>query len=92
MAVDDAKEICVFTAVIGDVEDPDLFADMRISTFIDSEAGKWCIAHAVEWPRWVREANTFSYDYSKMYRYHVMVKLSAVNETFWRLKWGHTSE
>ena len=75
--------IIVHTFVIGDVEDPDIYAANPLWEWQESEMGKWVMAHAIETPEWHRMTDSLSYGY----RYNVIAKLTEQDQTFWTLKW-----
>jgi hypothetical protein len=78
------RDVCVHEFLLGDVEDPDIYAAEPILQWQNSEAGQWLMAHAHSQPYWIQhvDANTMGY------RYKIMARLSEQNETFWRLRWG----
>jgi hypothetical protein len=78
------RDVCVHEFLLGDVEDPDIYAAEPILKWQNSEAGQWLMANAQKQPYWIQhvDANTMGY------RYKIMVRLSEQNETFWRLRWG----
>jgi len=77
-------DVCVHEIRMGDVEDPDIFVADPIWKWQESDAGQWCMEHAVDKPYWTRFTDHMTYGYV----YCVMARLSEQNETFWRLKWG----
>jgi len=76
------SDICVHEFTMGDVEDPDLYAAQPIFEWQESPAGQFVMAHAVESPVWIRQADHSSYGY----RYRIVARLSEPNQTFFRLK------
>ena len=76
------RDVRVHEFVMGDVEDPDLYAAQPLYEWSETDCGKWCIEHAVETPYWVRSADPTSYGY----RYQVIARLSEQNETYFNLK------
>jgi hypothetical protein len=77
------SDVKVHEFMMGDVEDPDLYAAQPIYKWQESEAGKWIMEHAVEIPFWHRavDPNTFGY------KYYIIARLSEQNQTYWALKW-----
>lgn len=78
------SDVCVYEFVIGDVEDPDLYAGAPIWEWQQSAAGTWVMEQAVEKVYWVQHMDPFTYGY----KYRIMARLSDQDQTFWRLKWG----
>ena len=76
------RDVQVHEFILGDVDDPDLFAARPLHKWAESEVGKWCIENAEETPYWVRSS---SYEIHG-YRYIVMARLSEQNETYFRLR------
>jgi hypothetical protein len=78
------RDVCVHKFLLGDVEDPDIYAAEPILQWQNSDQGKWIMTNAQKQPYWIQhvDANTMGY------RYKIMARLSEQNETFWRLRWG----
>lgn len=82
--VHEIKTVVVHRFLMGDVEDPDLYAAEPLIEWQNSEVGKWIMERAVETPEWHRHVDhtTFGYQYA------VVARLKDVDYTFWALKWG----
>ena len=78
------RDICVHEIRMGDVEDPDIFVARPMNDWLESDAGKFILEHAVETPYWTRQADISSYGHL----YRIMARLSEQDQTFWKLKWG----
>ena len=79
------KEVIVHTFILGDVDDPDLYAAGPLWEWQNSESGKWIVDHAVDQPIWHRYMDyTSTYGYS----YAITARLEAKDYTYWILKWG----
>lgn len=78
------SDVVVHHFLMGDVEDPDLYAAEPLYQWQQSEAGVWVMEHAVEPPFWTRQPDLGSYGY----RFYVVARLKEVDQTFWSLKWG----
>ena len=78
------RDVIVHTIRMGDVEDPDVFVAQPMHEWMESDAGKFVMEHAVDKPYWHRTVDLYSYGH----RYDIVARLSEQNETFWRLKWG----
>jgi hypothetical protein len=78
------RDVCVHEFLLGDVEDPDIYAAEPILQWQNSDQGKWIMTNSQKQPYWIQhvDANTMGY------RYKIMARLSEQNETFWRLRWG----
>ena len=79
------KKTVVHRFLLGDVEDPDLYAAEPLINWRESEMGKWVMAKAVDTPEWHRYLEPVTYGY----QYAVVAKLKEVDYTFWQLKWGN---
>jgi hypothetical protein len=75
--------VSVHSFVIGDVEDPDLYAAEPILTWQKSDSGDWIMKHAVEQPEWVRAVDHMTYGF----KYNIKAKLSESDYVFWKLKY-----
>ena len=82
------RDVIVHSIRMGDVEDPELYAAQPIREWMESDAGKFIIEHAVDKPYWHGSIDLSSYGH----RYDIVARLSEQNETFWRLKWGGTNK
>jgi len=78
------SDICVHSFVIGDVDDPEIYAADPICKWQESEAGKWVMENAVEKPYYIQGLDYHSFGH----QYKIMARLSEQDQTFWRLKWG----
>jgi hypothetical protein len=76
------RDVCVHEFLLGDVEDPDLYAAEPLLLWENSEAGKWVMANAQEQPYWIRNCHYTTF----FYQFKIMARLSNKNEMFWRLK------
>jgi len=79
------RDVCVHEIRMGDVEDPDIFVAQPMHDWLESDAGKFILEHAVETPYWTRQADISSYGHL----YRIMARLSEQDQTFWKLKWGN---
>lgn len=78
------RDVCVHEFLVGDVEDPEIYAAGPIIDWQGTESGQWVLEHAVEKPYYVQavDHNTWGY------KYRIMARLSEQNQTFWALKWA----
>ena len=73
----------VYKFRIGDVEDPELSADLIITQWLSTEQGKWVIAHAINGPVY-----HFTPDLEHIGTLvTVTANLSKGDETYFLLKW-----
>ncbi len=77
------SDVLVHEFIMGDVEDPDLYAAEPLHKWQSSEAGQWVIAHAAETPFWHRRFDPRNYGHT----YCVVARLSEQDQTYWTLKW-----
>jgi hypothetical protein len=77
------RDVCVHEFVVGDVEDPVLYAGEPLLTWQNSSAGVWIMENAEGRPYWIKYLDPATY----MYRFRIMARLSEPNETFFRLKY-----
>lgn len=76
------SDMVVHRFSLGDVEDPELYAELHIQKWAQSAAGHWVLAHAEETPRWQYHYNPSTWDY----KFAVVARLSKPNQTFFKLK------
>ena len=77
-------KVVVHKFLMGDVEDPDLYAAQPLWEWQQSEMGEWVMERAVDTPEWHRRADMMQYGYE----YAIVAKLKDIDYTFWALKWG----
>jgi hypothetical protein len=77
-------KVAVHRFLMGDVEDPDLYAAQPLYEWQKSEAGKWVLEHSIETPMWCRYLEPLSYGHN----YAVVAWLKEQDYTYWCLKWG----
>ena len=78
------SDVVVHHFLMGDVEDPDLYAAQPLYEWQQSEVGAWIMSHAVEPPFWTRQPDMGSYGY----RYYVVARLKEADQTYFQLKWS----
>jgi hypothetical protein len=78
------SDLVVHSFIMGDVEDPDLYAAQPLWDWQSSEAGVWVMEHAVETPFWHRVVDPTTYGH----KYYVVARMRAKDQTFFQLKWG----
>ena len=77
--------VVVHKFLMGDVEDPDLYAAQPLLDWQHSEMGEWIMDRAVDTPEWHRQPDLMQYGY----QYAIVAKLKDIDYTFWVLKWGN---
>lgn len=78
------KNLIVHQFGVGDVDDPDLYANMEVGNWLTTEKGKWIQEHRAEEIR-LRH----SYDLSMLgHRFVVTTKLKDEDATFFLLKYS----
>lgn len=80
--IEEVRTVVVHTFLMGDVEDPDLYAAEPLLKWENSEIGQWVMANAVETPSWYRIPDVMQYGY----RYEIRAKLSGPRLTEWILR------
>lgn len=80
--VEEVRTIVVHEFVLGDVEDPDLYAADPLIKWEQSEIGQWVMQHAVETPSWYRIPDTMQYGY----KYQIRAKLAGARLTEYLLR------
>ena len=80
--VEEVREIVVHEFMMGEVEDPDLYAAQPLWEWQKSEEGQWVMKHAVETPSWYRFPDTLQYGY----KFQVRAKLSGPRLTEYLLR------
>ena len=69
--------------IMGDVEDPELYAAEPLWNWQQSEAGQWVMANAIETPSWHLTLDPHSYGH----KVYVTADFTEPNATFFKLKW-----
>lgn len=80
----EVKTVTVHHFVVGDAEDPDLYAAEPIWQWQQTDAGKFIMERAIESPVWHRQVDHMTYGY----KYAITAKLTDKDYTFWVLKWA----
>jgi hypothetical protein len=87
MVIDDVAHKIYHTVVhsfmMGDVEDPDLYASQPLWEWENSEVGQWVMENAVETPMWHRHHDQTIYGT----RYSITAKLKDADHTYFLLKY-----
>jgi len=80
--VQSGRHIVVHEFVMGDVEDPDLYAGASLWDFEKSEKGQWVMTHALETPVWQRQVRHVRWGY----RYVISARFTESNITYFLLR------
>ncbi len=84
MRIDRIRNVVVHRFLMGDVEDPDLFAAEPLYKWEKSEQGQWVMKHAIETPVWHRNNDYRSWQT----QYAITAKLKEKDYSYFLLKWG----
>lgn len=76
------RDVVVHKFLLGDVDDPDIYADHAITSWRESDNGLWIMQNAVNQPVLIRNTNQRDF----YIEYHIVAKLREPDEVFWRLK------
>lgn len=68
--------------MVGDVDDPDVYAGEPLHQWLSSPAGQWCKEHAIEDMIWQRQIDPERF----AYHYAVIAQLSEQDHTWYKLK------
>jgi hypothetical protein len=82
--VEEVKTVVVHEFLMGDVEDPDLYAAEPLHKWEHSELGQWVMKNSCDTPTWHRMADAVSYGY----KYRITAKLTGPALTEWLLRYG----
>ena len=80
--VEEVRTIVVHEFMMGDVEDPDLYAADPLIKWEQSEIGQWVMENAVETPSWHRIPDVMQYGY----KYQIRAKLAGARLTEFLLR------
>lgn len=80
----DTIETCLHQFVMGDCEDPYLYAAYPIHKWQQTEHGRWCMQHVVGEPKFFCHADMRSMGY----RVAILGNLTAEDLVFFKLKWA----
>lgn len=80
--VEEVRTIVVHEFMMGDVEDPDLYAAEPLLKWERSEIGQWVMNNALETPSWHRVPDTLQFGY----RYQIRAKFAGARLTEYLLR------
>lgn len=80
------SDVIVHEFLLGDVEDPDVYAGAPLWDWQQSDMGQWVMEHAVEKPYWTKRIDMNSYGY----KCSIVARLSEADQVFYRLKYVGT--
>ena len=83
--VEEIHTTVVHTFMMGDVEDPDLYAGEPLWKWQESEAGKFVMEHAREQPIWQRQHSHLTYGW----QYAIIAKLEKKKLSEFYLRFGN---
>ena len=82
--VQEIHKVVVHKFIMGDVEDPDLYAAEPMWKWQQSEQGKFVMENAVDQPEWHRQLDHTTYGY----QYAIVAELEKNKLAEFYLKWG----
>jgi len=82
--VEEVRELVVHEFIMGDVEDPDLYAADPLWKWQQTEMGQWIMQNAIETPSWYRIPDMMQYGY----KFQVRAKLMGPKLTEYLLRQG----
>ena len=72
--------------LLGDVEDPDLYAAVPIGDWLKTEQGAWCKENVVGEMKYYIQHDYATYGYSVA----IVGMLAGADNTYFQLKWGNS--
>lgn len=79
------KQVIVHTFVLGDVDDPDLYAAEPIYNWQQTDHGKWVMEHCEDVPVWNRYLEPMNYGH----KYMIAATFDTKKLTEYYLRWGN---
>ena len=77
------SDVEVHRFFIGDIEDPDIVAGVKLTEWQATEAAEWVRAHCIGELYWISSASVDSYSMC----YRVVARLTKKDQTFFELKY-----
>jgi hypothetical protein len=81
------RKIIVHSFVMGDVDDPDLYAAEPLYQWQQTDAGRWVMENAVDTPEWHRQVDIKSFGH----KYIVTAVFETKKLTEYYLRFGKTT-
>jgi hypothetical protein len=81
------KKVIVHKFKLADVEDPEIYAAQPIYNWQQTEQGRWIMEHSDPAPVWHLYTDHATYGY----QVSIVAQLNEVDNTYYQLKYGHTS-
>jgi hypothetical protein len=82
--VEEIHKVVVHQFLMGDVEDPDLWAGQSLYEWQESEAGKFVMEHSIDKPVWNRHLDYTTYGH----KYIITAELETKKLSEFYLRWG----
>lgn len=76
------SDVVVYKFIIGDVSDPEIYINYKLSEWARSEAGQWVLSNAEKEPQYTTQVNIDYYGHDCF----IVARLSKPNQTFFKLK------
>jgi len=83
ICIEDIHKLVVHSFVLGDAEDPDLYAAEPMFQWEESEVGQYVMSRAIEPPTWHRQLDATTYGW----RYTIVAEMRGADATYFKLKW-----
>jgi len=82
--IEEIHKVVVHSFLIGDVEDPDIYASEPLWQWDQSPQGQFVIKHAVNNPEWQRHVDPMNFGY----KYTIIAELEKKKLAEYYLRWG----
>jgi len=82
--IEEIHKLVFHSFLVGDAEDPDLYASQPLWEWEQSPQGQFIMEHAIDKPEWHRSIDNMHYGY----RYTIIAELEKKKLTEFYLKWG----
>ena len=84
VVIEEIHKIVVHTFLVGDVEDPDLYASEPLYKWEKSEQGKFIMENAIDTPKWHRHIDHMNFGH----RYKIVAEIEKKKLAEYYLRWG----
>lgn len=84
LVIEEIHKIVVHTFLVGDVEDPEIYAAEPLYKWQESEQGRFIMEYAVNKPEWQRHIDPTSFGH----KYAIVAELEKKKLSEYYLRWG----
>ena len=84
LVIEEIHKVVVHTFLVGDVEDPEIYAAEPLYKWQESEQGQFIMEHAVNKPEWQRHMDYTSFGH----KYAIVAELEKKKLAEYYLRWG----